>query len=126
MLLNTWAYCGDVPLVIAVDNHPDGSLYVNIVTVLLRIVIYAVLFALGIALGMRWFSTHQSIIRVLLFGFTGLILVAFVFVVDFSLFSGVTGHSYVPAKCPGGHPPGGRSATYPRTAGTWHGLQRRR
>jgi hypothetical protein len=105
MLVSTWVYCGNLQEAFWDDGYPQGASYVDIDIALLRVVIYAVLFALGIALGMRWFSPRQMMIRVLLCGFTGLILVAFGFAVDFSLCSGMLGHSYVPAKCPGGHLP---------------------
>lgn len=104
VLISTWAYCGDVPPAIATDNWPQGGAYVWFAPFVLRAGVYAVLFALGVRLGGRWSGDRRAVTRGLVCGLVGLASVVLAFVVDFSLFNGMSG-DYVPAKCPGGHLP---------------------
>lgn len=107
VLVGTWAYCGDVPYVIAVDNYPDGGSYISLFVLPLRLATYAGLFTLGSLVGMRWFGTRRVVVRVLLGCITGLVIAMLGFAIDFSLFNGMSGDAsaYVPGKCPGGYLP---------------------
>lgn len=105
MLVETWAYCGGVPDAIAVDNYPQGGSSVWLPVVLLRVVVYAGTFLMGAFLANRLLRIRLALLAFVSSIVAGLIFVLILVAIDFSVFSGMSGDSYIRGKCPGGYLP---------------------
>lgn len=105
ILLHTWAFCAGVDVAIVLDRWSGGYAYVGLVPIVLRTVLYGLVFWLAYVACNAVLRPSSRWVRVVAGLLAALGACVVVFALDFSLTSGMGAGSYLANKCPGGHLP---------------------
>jgi hypothetical protein len=101
--VDAWSYCSNLGVQVSSDIANTGQVWLG--SLLLRAVVYAVGFLVGV--GIAWLVCRRCslTVRAVASCALGLIVCALVFWGDYALNNGMTHGFYLPSRCPGGRPP---------------------